>query len=389
MILWISLAIAIYNAIRLDPTLPRTWRGAALVLLIAGFLVCYEAYERSEARRGGHWPVPYRRVLLYLILQLTFIAILLHATPSFMGAGFALMGQVFSSLPMRKWPIPIGAIIAITSVPIGLAEAISQSDWGSLLGYLFLISSWIAIAIFISILFHERHQRERLIAELRQTKDELERYALQAEELAALRERTRLAREMHDSLGHALVLVNVKLEVAERLYAVDTPRGNAELEATRALIRGTLAELRRSLANLRTELPIHQNLPLALQRTADEIRARTNLAITCSAPPDLPPLASPASEALWHVAREALTNIERHAGAASALVALERSNGAVALRVIDDGSGVAADDLARPGHYGIIGMRERIEALGGTLRVAAQPGGGTIVEAHVPAGIEN
>ena len=59
-------------------------------------------------------------------------------------------------------------------------------------------------------------------------------------------------------------------------------------------------------------------------------------------------------------------------------------NGTLILRVVDDGSGVAPADLARAGHYGITGMRERVEALGGTLLVVAMPGGGTLVEAHVP-----
>ena len=84
------------------------------------------------------------------------------------------------------------------------------------------------------------------------------------------------------------------------------------------------------------------------------------------------------------MAREALANVERHAAAGCAELTLERQNGALILRVTDDGSGVAPADLARPGHYGITGMRERVEALGGTLRIAARPEGGTVVEARVP-----
>ena len=85
----------------------------------------------------------------------------------------------------------------------------------------------------------------------------------------------------------------------------------------------------------------------------------------------------------WRVAREALANVERHAAAGCAELTLERRNGALILRVTDDGSGMALADLARPGHYGITGMRERVEALGGTLRIAARPQGGTLVEAVV------
>ena len=92
------------------------------------------------------------------------------------------------------------------------------------------------------------------------------------------------------------------------------------------------------------------------------------------------------TEALWRVAREALANVERHAAAGCAAVTIERTNGSLILRVTDDGSGVAPADLTRPGHYGITGMRERVEALGGTLQIAARPGGGTVV--GVPGTVE-
>lgn len=385
-ILWVSLAVSIYESIAIDPALLGSWRGAAFLLVVAGFLLCYELFERSDVRRGMRWPLPYWQALLYLIYQLACVEILLHYSPSFLGALLALMGQVFSALPRRKWLVPIGAIAVVASVPMGLADSLLAGDLSGLIGFGFFMATWVALAIFIGALFHERHQRECLIDELKQAKDDLERYALQSQELAALRERARLGREMHDSLGHALVVVNVKLEAAQRLYAVDARRGDAELEQTRELVRSTMGELRRSLANLRAELPHHQDLPQALRQIADDVRARTRLAICCAAPADLAPLPPEISEALWRVAREALMNIERHAGASRADVALECHADGVVLRVSDNGAGVDAAGLARRGHYGVTGMRERVEALGGSFRIAAQPGGGTLVEARVPVG---
>jgi signal transduction histidine kinase len=392
-IVLVSFGFGIVSARQQNPALFSSWRGAAMLLLIGAFLAGYELYERTETRRGGHWPMPYRTVLLYLIFQLAIMGLLLQFGRGFSGPIFALMGQVCSSIPIRKWPVPLLAIIALAGAGAGLIEDISAANWGAITGFVFFMVLWIGIAVFISMLFHERFQREQLIAELRQTRDELALYAMQAEELAALRERTRLAREMHDSLGHALVVVNVKLEAAQRLYAVDAGRGDGELEATRALVRATMTELRRSLADLRAPLLDHHDLPAALARLAGEIRARTSLEVTCSAAPDLHPagiqLAPEATESLWRVAREALSNVERHAAAGCATLTLERQNGSLILRVTDDGSGVAPADLARPGHYGITGMRERVEALGGTLRIAARPEGGTVVEARVPWRIEN
>jgi signal transduction histidine kinase len=388
-ILLTAFGLAIFAAFEDDPALFSTWRGAMMVLLVGSYLAVYEWYERIEVRRSGHWPVPYRTVLLYLAVQLAIMIPLFQFNSGFTGPVFMLMGQVVSSLPVRKWPIPLAAIMVLGGAGGGLIESVYASSWGEIVSFLFFMVLWVGLAVFISILFYERHQRERLIVDLRKAKEQLEHYAIQAEELAALRERARLAREMHDSLGHALVVVNVKLEAAQRLYAVDATRGDAELEATRMLVRETMAELRRSLTNLRAALLDQQDLPAALQRIAEDIRARSSLEITCSVQPELSSgatkLAPETTEALWRVAREALTNVERHAAAASAALTVERMNGTLILRVVDDGSGVAPADLARAGHYGITGMRERVEALGGTLLVAARPGGGTLVEAHLPA----
>jgi signal transduction histidine kinase len=388
LVILIMFGSGVIDALQAEPALFSSWRGPAMLLLIGGFLAVYELFERSDIRCSGHWPTPYRTVLLYLIVQLAIMSALARLVPGFSGPIFALMGQVVSALPMRRWPIPLLAIFTLGGAAIGLVEDIATANWGQMAGYLLFVTMWIALAMFRSVLFHERHQREVLIAELREARDKLEHYAMQAEELAALRERGRLAREMHDSLGHALVVVNIKLEAAQRLYAVSAARGDAELASTRALVRETMSDLRRSLADLRAPLTEHHDLPAALGRLAGEVRARTSLDVSYSAPagqlPENAPLAPEVTESLWRVAREALSNVERHAAAGSAALTLEQHNGSIVLRVIDDGSGVAPADLARSGHYGITGMRERVEALGGTLRIAARPEGGTMVEARVP-----
>jgi hypothetical protein len=181
-----AFGLGVYDAIHGDPTLLSSWRGILMALLIGMFLV---VYERSEIRRAGHWPMPYRTVLLYLIVQLAIMIALVHFSRGFAGPIFALMGQVVSSIPIRRWPIPLAATMVTAGAAAGLIDSIGAANWGDIVGFLFSMTLWIGLAIFISALFHERHQRECLIGELRKAKDELERYALQAEELAALRER--------------------------------------------------------------------------------------------------------------------------------------------------------------------------------------------------------
>jgi signal transduction histidine kinase len=97
--------------------------------------------------------------------------------------------------------------------------------------------------------------------------------------------------------------------------------------------------------------------------------------------PDLPPAVL---ETLWAMLPEALQNVERHAGAGSVAVTLTRVGEAVMLRVADDGAGITASDLVRPGRHGLTGMRERVEATGGAFRIVPRPGGGTVIEAVFP-----
>lgn len=388
-VLVVSLLLGAQDAVAQEGTLLVNWRGALMLALMLGFAAIYIWFERNETQQQERWPVPFRTVLLYLIVQLAILSGLLHFSSSFFGPLLSLLGHVFGSLPLRRWWFPAAAIIALLAEPIGIYGAIAEGDWGSVFGFAFSLTILIALAAFVGAMFVEHYKREGLIAELRRAKDDLERYATQAEELAALRERTRLAREMHDSLGHALVVVNVKLEAAQRLYARDAARGDAELQATRALVRETMGELRRSLADLRAPLPDHQNLPNALERLAGELRDRTSIAVTASAPEGLAPVPPPTAEALWRVAREALANAERHAGAGTVAIGLERANGTLVLHIADDGAGIAPGALHKPGHYGILGMRERVEALGGTLHIGPRSDSvGTVVEARVPVGEE-
>jgi signal transduction histidine kinase len=178
--------------------------------------------------------------------------------------------------------------------------------------------------------------------------------------------------------------MNIKLEAAQLLYARDPARGDAELEATRELIRTAMAELRRALADLRAPAAQHDDLPGALRRLAHELQSRTGIAVTCSIAGDLPSMPVEAREAIWYVAREALTNVERHADAASLTLSLEFQHDGWLLRVVDDGAGMSLKDLRRPDHYGVQGMRERMKEIGGRLDIGRAASGGTVVEARLP-----
>lgn len=362
-----------------------SWRGAAAVgLSLASAALFQRIFVRRFTRDPAPWPLPVPLAWGYFGAQALILAALLQLDPAFLGVGYVLMGQAMGGLRPRHWPLPLAAYFLLVNLRIGALEALRSADWLSLVRIAFVTVFFIVLGLLIHQLFTQRYRLLQLVGELRRAKAAVEAAAAEREELAALRERTRLAREMHDSLGHALVLVNVKLEAAQRLYARDRERGDAELEATRALVRGTMGELRDSLASLRAPLGEREALPQALGQLAETISGRGSLQVMVSLPAELPAPAPAADEALRKIAREALANVERHAGAERAWLELAHDGSDWLLRISDDGRGLRPADLRKPGHFGIVGMREHAASAGGSLTLGPRPGGGTVVEARVP-----
>ncbi|TIC84036.1 sensor histidine kinase [Nocardioides sp. GY 10127] len=185
-----------------------------------------------------------------------------------------------------------------------------------------------------------------------------------SQQLALTAERERVARDVHDVLGHSLTVVVLKAELAERLVDADPDRARAELAELRDLAREALAEVRSTVTGLRAA---DLDQELAAARTALEAAGvRADVPADGSA---LDPRRRPA--AAWAV-REAVTNVVRHAEARACAVELHPSG----LRVADDGVGLAG---SAPGN-GLRGLRERVAATGGLLEVADAPGGGTVLE---------
>ena len=149
------------------------------------------------------------------------------------------------------------------------------------------------------------------------------------------------------------------------------------------LSRSSMEELRRSLADLRAPGLGERRLSETLRTFANELGPRAKLEIGLRVPAEAVQLQPAVAETLWRVAREALTNIERHARARHATVAVTLEPRLVVLRVQDDGVGLPEDAERRPGHFGLRGVRERVEGLGGTLTFNGEPGQGTVMEARL------
>ena len=356
------------------------WRLAVLALLAAAQAVLY----LRTFGRAHRAPVPGRAWLVFFPASLGLWAVEVCLEPRFEWLIGPYLGQLLGAVPPRYSLPASGAIIAgYLSWRVGWSNLSHLNVWLVLAGGAALLS-WMGLALFLHKLTVTSTERARLIQELEAARKELELARDREAELAVLRERERLARELHDSLGHALVTLSVQLEALARLQTSDPARAGALLGDMKILTRSSMEDLRRSLANLRT--PGLGDRPLAgtLRTLADEVGLRAGIKISSQldgAADRLPPRVA---EALWRVAQEGLANVEKHARAQNVRLRLSLPAGWVELRVEDDGLGPGNASEAKPGHYGLRGLRERVEGLGGQFTLAKAGPTGTLLEARIP-----
>jgi PAS domain S-box-containing protein len=198
----------------------------------------------------------------------------------------------------------------------------------------------------------------------------------------------RLAADLHDAHVQSLATIGFKLEQARlRLGASGSPEVDELLWQVTSDLSAEVTSLRRTIGRLRPLVLVEDGLEAALREEAKSACQRAAL-VACEVTSELDGRLDPVVEtALFRVAQQALANVVDHAAATHALVAIEGSDNGVVLRVSDDGVGFDPDHvqvIADIAHFGLIAMRERVEALGGHFWVTTAPGQGTVVEAKLP-----
>lgn len=234
-----------------------------------------------------------------------------------------------------------------------------------LLGYpvfVFLITVIVAMAVFFGN--HQFQENRRKRAQLQLSHDEVRR-------LAALAERERIGRDLHDLLGHTLSLVALKSELAGKLIERDPQAARCELVEVTRVARDALSQVRSAVTGIRAAGVASELASARLLLESDGVAFGYELASFA--------LPAEAETVLAMTLREAVTNIQRHARARNARAQLRVEGDEAVLQVEDDGRGGAI----APGN-GLCGMRERLEALGGRLRVDSTPGQGTCIQARIP-----
>jgi signal transduction histidine kinase len=196
---------------------------------------------------------------------------------------------------------------------------------------------------------------------------------------AVLGERSRIAREIHDTLAQGYVGISLQLEVLAELLRQSKGTDAAEqLNRTRAYVREGLADARQSIWALRTQDANEATLPVKLRQMADAA-AGDGLVSRFAVFGAYRALPAETERELLRVAQEAIHNVKRHAAATELRVQLEYGSDSIVLEVKDNGRGGAAEREPAAGHFGMTGMRERAAAIGGTLEVESAAGKGTTV----------
>ena len=286
-----------------------------------------------------------------------------------------------ATMVSRRWLLSVTAAEGAGFVIV--MAALTSWD-NSLQASILFFPAVIFVIIFSEITLREqraRSQVERLATALNAANAKLREYAAQVEELATTKERNRLAREIHDGLGHYLTAINMQIEAARAVIDTDRAHTLDALGKAQALTKEGLTEVRRSVAALRAS-PI-ENRPLreALGKMVAECRASgivAELIVTGTPRPLTPQI----ELALYRVVEESLTNVRKHAHAARVDLGIDyRASDCVRLTVHDNG--VGADDPS--GGFGLLGIRERVQLLGGTVRIDTATGQGFAIQVEVPA----
>ena len=207
----------------------------------------------------------------------------------------------------------------------------------------------------------------------------LREQASTVEQLATARERNRLARDLHDTLAHSLAGLVVQLQAIDTLLTAEPDAARSELAKARQLAHTGLQDARHAIQDLRANPIEDLGLARALKREAIDFGERAAVQVDVDVTDPQRPLSEEVAAQVLRIAQEAFHNIERHADAQRVSVVLLQDNGRLSLRVTDDGRGFADENVSGD-RFGLTGMRERAEMIGGQLNVTSAVGQGTAVQ---------
>lgn len=290
-------------------------------------------------------------------------------------AAFLVFPLFFLQLHLIAIRWSVAAVVATTAVTIVALATHTGWSVGGVVGPIIGAAVAVAIGLGYRALYRETEERQRLINDLVETRQEL---AARERATGVLEERERLAREIHDTVAQGLSSIQMLLHAAER--TVTDPASIDHLRLARETAAASLAEARQFVRELSPPALEAQGLPRALERLAEsttqgELVVEFHLSGT---PSDLP---MRQETALLRIAQASLANVVQHSGATRAEVTLTFLDDWVGLDVVDNGNGFDPRAEGRESSFGLPGLRGRVAQLGGSLSIESAPGSGTAIAA--------
>ena len=356
-------------------TLPE---GASIGLIILNFgLIAGLMYYPA-----GNKPLRQRLIYLGLFTALSTTFFFLGVNPGiYQILFFIISAQAMMLLPFSGALLWLLLLALISGGAFWAAEGLA----GGLLTMIVYSGGYMFFGIFGRSLMQAQLAKQRsdeLLTELQQTHQQLQEYVLQVEQLAVAEERNRLAREMHDAIGHRLTVSAVQLEGAQRLIEKEPHRAEEMVGTVREQVREALTELRQTVATLREPLETGLDLKPALISLIDEFEEATDLTVNLLVPDNLPSLPDSHRLTLYRTAQEALTNVQRHAEAKQVWVQIFADDHSIKLSVGDDGLGFSQNPDSK--RFGLRGMQERASQIGGECSLDKRSGGGAQITVTLP-----
>jgi signal transduction histidine kinase len=388
-----------------NPAHPRTGSHYNAFAFASVILACFTGYFQNQRYYSSEWMMLAAFALgavytalsiiggsyldgrgrlahaIYYVVQCAVLTVMIFVSPirGFFGIiVLPLVAQAIFDLRLSNAAIVsvylLGLNIALWAIPFGWpggSEALINYATGFAFTIVFTLITKQALTA--------RKREEKLRQEVEAANRQLHDYAEQASDLATTRERNRLAREIHDGVGHYLTVVKTQLDAATALLPAQPEKARESVQKAAQLTGEALDDVRRSVGALRADSG-RPPLPEALK----ELAAQGAPIPTIAVEGPVRPLSSAVEHALFRAAQEGLTNIRKHARATSALLILDfRIPQRIRLELSDNGVGTG-HSASGPG-FGLIGLRERIELLGGQVETANRLNGGFALTVEVPA----
>lgn len=324
---------------------------------------------------------------LYFLVQLPLVGLILWFSQGVGGTFWLLyLPLAGQSVTLPRWGMVLVCLaVVLLFGGIGLfAGATWEQMRQATLSFGAAVLFTVVFAFVATREWETRLEAARLAQELQAANQQLRHYAVQAEELATVQERNRIAREIHDSLGHYLTTINMQLNAAQAVLAQNPDQTQASLSKAQQLTQEGLQAVRQSVAALR-ESPLGKR-PL-LQGIAELIAEtrRAGLIVEQYILGEPRPLDARVELSFYRAVQEGLTNTRKHGRASRVDITLDYSQPhQVQLTIRDNGVGAAKEALLAESGFGLLGLRERVQLLGGQLSIDTAPVTGFTLSIRIP-----